>query len=98
MSVSTMAVLLLLLGVVALVMILAKQRMLPWQGSRVRIGPRELVRIMAWARRHQCPACLQPIEDIDPVIHCTLNPRHRIHRDCRELAGDKCPQDGGKLE
>jgi hypothetical protein len=99
MSESTIAVLLLLSGVVALVIILAKQRMLPWQGQRIRIGPKDIVKIIAGGiRRHKCPACLNPIESNDPVIHCTRHPRHRIHQDCRELAGGKCPQCGEKLE
>src|SRR5215469_14970229 len=84
---------------VALLIISAKQRMLPWQGPRIRIGPKEKIKFrVEGIRKYKCPACWSEIREGDPMIRCTIDPAHRIHRDCRELVQDKCPQCKGKLE
>jgi len=99
MSGTTIAILLVLFGLVALLIISAKQRMLPWQGPRIRIGPKEKIKFrVEGIRKYKCPACWSEIREGDPMIRCTIDPAHRIHRDCRELVQDKCPQCKGKLE
>ena len=96
---STLAVLLVLSGLIALLIILATQRKLPWQGLRIRIGAKEKLKFRVEGRRRKnCPACWSVIKESDPVVRCTVDPAHRIHRDCRELVQEKCPQCKGKLE
>ncbi len=99
-SANTLAILLLLFGAIALLIVLYSQRKLPGQRRlRIRIGPKEKLKFRVEAiRKHNCPACRSEIKEGDPVISCTLDRAHRIHRDCRELVQDKCPVCRGRLE
>jgi hypothetical protein len=98
-SESVVAVFLVLSGLIALLIILAKQRKLPWQKLSIRIGAKEKLKFrVEGGRKQNCPACLSAIKDSDSVVRCTLDPAHRIHRDCRTLVQSKCPQCGGRLE
>ncbi len=96
MSVFTVTVLI-LLGLVTVLIFLAKTGRLQGHRKRIRILPKETVIILSRGD-HPCPACGLPLREGEAVAKCIANAAHVVHKECKRMVKERCPSCGGKLE
>jgi hypothetical protein len=92
-------VLLVVAALIGLVVYLGRKREPRKPQLRIKIYGKDKVKLVAGGsgKPKICPACKVILEDGGHRARCSLNEKHEIHADCRDLVKGICPTCKGKM-